>query len=334
MLRPLWALVLGTTVLSGLPGCRSCSRSSDDGCGPGANEPPHRESITPFRDAGIPFPVIVPQPQIDPLLWPLASGDKKATSILQPPLPDGPILDPKEMPGAGPVPPIQPIVAEKPALKPEPLVEALRCVLENRPDEALVHLKGYDPSTQELFIRLLPPMALLSHKTIDKLSPAEIASLHEQLQSLVVALRPRTELTIGKMCFCEWIKSYGVYKPVADNHVFQAGLPGQPGELVQLYVELQNFCSECRPPFHETRFSSYVEITDANGKWWWRHRFDDRKQPLRSLSELHDFFNNYSFHVPHIPPGAYTLTIQVADETLPDQRRVTKKSLPMTVRAP
>jgi hypothetical protein len=35
-----------------------------------------------------------------------------------------------------------------------------------------------------------------------------------------------------------------------------------------------------------------------------------------------------------VPPGQYTLTVQVVDETLPDQPRSVKKSLPMTVRGP
>jgi hypothetical protein len=151
----------------------------------------------------------------------------------------------------------------------------------------------------------------------------------------MATLRPRTELSIGKMCFCEWIKSYGVYKPVANNHVFQAGMPGQPGELVQLYVELTNFCSEHHESYHETRLSSSVELFDKQGTKVWYYRFDDRKQPFRSLSPLHDFFNNYSFHLPReVPPGDYTLTIQVVDETVPGQPRTAKKSLPMSVRGP
>jgi len=351
MIRPFSAFVLATSLLSALPGCRWL-RACDPCPGPADNPPPAFEDPKKDNPLGV---TKLPDPMDLP--GPLSLDGKKTTSVLQPPPEDDPSHEahdraqanapppPDAPPPDGPrpdlprsdgPPAIQPVVAEKPAPpRSEPLLDALRCMLDNHPDEALQHLKHYDAATQELFIRLLPPMALLSHKTLDKLSPPEVAALHEQLQGLITALRPRTELTIGKMCFCEWIKSYGVYKPVAADHVFQAGTSGQPGELVQLYVELQNFCSERREPYHETRLSSVVELFDKSGKPAWYYRFDDRKQPFRSLSPLHDFFNNYSFHLPRdVPPGTYTLTITVVDETLPDQPRSAKKSLSMTVRAP
>ena len=66
------------------------------------------------------------------------------------------------------------------------------------------------------------------------------------------------------------------------------------------------------------------EPPDAKPLWY--YRFDDQKQPVKSRTQLHDFFSYYWFTVPHIPPGTYTLTFQVADETSPDRRRVTSKS--------
>ncbi len=253
-------------------------------------------------------------------------NDQKPTSLLQPALP-GASLEP--MPGLPPVTGRNLVPAKK-----EPLVEALGCVLDNRPNEALDHLQIYDRATQELFLRLLPLLAQITHKSFDQLSPAEVAVLYDQLQSLLVTLRPRTELVIGKMCFCEWVKSYGLYQSLPKDHVFQAGTDCQPGELVQLYVELPNVTSEWRDPYHETRLASSVEIADAKGQKVGIPGLHDRKQPLRSLTRMNDYFNIYSFHMPHLAPGVYTLTLQVTDETRPDQRRVARKALNLTVTNP
>lgn len=212
----------------------------------------------------------------------------------------------------------------------EPIVEALRSILEGKHNEALTHLRKYDQPTQELFLRLLPVVAQLSKKSLDYLSPAEVAVLNEQLQALLTSLRPRTELTIDRMCFCEWVKGYGEYRPLAEGHVFQAATPSRPGELVQLYIELRNVASELRGEYFETRLTSTVEIHDPRTDKKWPLRFNE-KEPFRTRTLLNDFFNVYSFHVPHLPPGTYSLIIQIADETRPDLRRVARRALEFRV---
>lgn len=217
----------------------------------------------------------------------------------------------------------------------EPVIDAFQCILDGRHNEALDHLRKYDQGTQEIFLRLLPAMALMTQKTLDQLSAPEIAVLHEQLQSLLVSLRPRTDLQIDKMCFCEWVKAYGIYKPLPEGYGFLAKTSSRPGELVQLYVQLRNFSSEFSNGFYTTRLSSKVEIrpqgADPASEPIWFFNYDDGKQPLRCRTLLNDYFNNYSFYVPNIPPGTYALTVQVADETRPDQRRVARKSVEFRV---
>ena len=233
-------------------------------------------------------------------------------------------------------PPLEPTpaqttpVADSPG-KREPLVDALQCIIEERHHDALKHLQKYDQATQEVFLRLLPVLALMTHKSIDQLSVPEVAVLHEQLQSLAITLRPRSKLAIDKICFCEWVKAYGIYKPLPENHAFVGSAPNRPGELVQLYVELRNFASEFKGGYHTTRLASTVEIRDQKGDRVWFYRFADGKQPLRSHTLLHDYFNNYRFSVPPMPAGTYTLTIQVTDETRPDQPRTAAKSLEFRV---
>lgn len=219
-----------------------------------------------------------------------------------------------------------------PITKREPLAEALQCILENRHDEALAHLQAYDAPTQDLFLRLLPALSILSKKKLTELTAAEVSVLHEQLYSLLGTLRPRTPLTIDKACFCEAVVNYGNYKPLSEGHAFAAPSVQRPGELVQLYVELRNFASELRLGAFETRLSSSVEICDSRGELVWSYRFEDEKQPIRSRTQLHDLHNNYTFHVPkNLPPGNYRLTIQVVDETTPESRRVARQTLDFRV---
>jgi hypothetical protein len=219
----------------------------------------------------------------------------------------------------------------------ESLLEAFRCILKDRPQEALDYLKNFDAATQDMFLHLFPAMAQLSQKPLDKLNPEEVGVLQNHLEGLLESLRPRAELEISRICYCEWIKAFGVYKPLPETHLFHASSQAQPGELVWIYVELRNFCSELHDLYHETRLSSSVAIRDPrnpNGPPIWYYRFDDRKQPpMRSRAPLHDYFNKFSFYVPHIPPGVYTLTIEIADETRPERRRVAHKSLEFRVTA-
>ena len=150
-------------------------------------------------------------------------------------------------------------------VKHEPLAEALNCFLDNKHDEALRHLQAYDAETQDLFLRLLPALSILSKKKLTDLSAAEVAVLHEHFYSLVGTLRTRTPLIIDKCCFCEWVKVYGDYKPLPEGHAFAAATANHPGELVQLYVELRNFANELRQGWFVTRYSSSIEICDSAG---------------------------------------------------------------------
>jgi len=232
---------------------------------------------------------------------------------------------PKELPPLASAPPAN-------AVKREPLADALQCILENKHDEALRCLSAYDAETQEVFLGLLPTLSILSKKKLTELSVAAVSVLHEQLYSLIGTLRPRTPLAIAKVCYCEWVKGYGNYKPLPEGYAFAAPAANRPGEMVQLYVELRNFVNTSRHGAFETRFSSSVEICDGRGELVWSYRFEDEKQPIRSRTPLNDWYNNYSFYVPKsLPPGVYRLTIQVTDETVPESRRVARQSLEFRV---
>jgi hypothetical protein len=321
--RPAIGAVLAALLL---PGCALFGPSFPHSSSPATKKDPFKDEeisksfiVPPVQNQKTPFPPPkFPLPEYERSRDLEIAGIESPTTAAPPPLPE-----PRN---------VKPTPAEI-VIKREPLTEALQCMLDNKHDDALRHLQTYDADTQELFQRLLPAMSLLSKKKLSDLSAAEIAVLHEQLYSLVGTLRPRTALEIGKMCFCEWVKEYGNYKPLPEAYAFAAASPNRLGESVLLYVELRNFASELRQGAYETRLSSSIEICDSRGEMVWTNGFDDR--PVRRRTQLHDLHNPYSFHVPKgMPPGTYRLTIQVTDVTLPGSQRTARQSIEFRVTPP
>jgi hypothetical protein len=188
-----------------------------------------------------------------------------------------------------------------------PLVTALRCFLEKQPEEALEALSHYDKANQDLLLGLLPLAARLTEKDLVKANAEELAHVVNQLDSLLVPLRARATLTLDKMCFCRRIEKYGVYDPLPEGHWFHMGEP------VQVYVELQNVSSRVEGDTYVSQLASSVEIHDPDNRIVWHQGFGDRDRRDVSHTLRHDYFNNYRFCVPEIPPGQYTLWIRVDD---------------------
>jgi hypothetical protein len=142
---------------------------------------------------------------------------------------------------------------------------------------------------------------------------------------------PRAELLIDKMVYCERITDFGRYVPLENNHVFHRSTNERAGDLVQVYVELSNLASLKKPGTNhfESKVHSTVDIQAVNAKdIGWDYNFHDEGRVIHSQTQRHDFYNNYSFYVPHIPPGRYVLTIHITDcET----QRQTHRSLPFLV---
>jgi len=223
-------------------------------------------------------------------------------------------------------------VPEPPAEKEEPLVSALRYLLNNQPKEAVKDLESFDGTKQDLFMRLLAALATLHEKSVDQLSPDEKAALENQLQGLEVALRNPSELIIAKLCLCERIGGYGQYKPVPDGHVFQAGTPGNPwgGELVKVYVELRNITWVPRDSYYVAALHGTIRIRDAEGLVW-SYNLRNREPALEKVEQPRsDWFRSYDFFVPNMAPGKYTLTIEVADE-MHQPHRLAQKSVEFVV---
>ncbi|GIW78608.1 MAG: hypothetical protein KatS3mg105_0415 [Gemmatales bacterium] len=239
----------------------------------------------------------------------------KRTSLL--PVPDreeygidgeiGPPAPPTRLPQA-------PEASGAPPEKPEnPTVKALRCYLENCPEEAEATLAEFPPQYRELLACLLP---LVAHLTTSEVTPNDPQKdgLLEQLKELLVAPEPeeRKELDITTMCFCRRIETFGVYEPLPADYSFRAG------ELVHVYVEVKNFTSLEEKTtegerYFTTRLTGRAEISDETGQVVWTQDFQ-RERPDLSRTTRHDYFDHYQFCLPDLPTGTYSLWIRVTDE--------------------
>jgi len=249
------------------------------------------------------------------------STEVPADVVAGPPVPTPAPLLPFPMtafhsPDTLPVP--SPTVAEEssepPPPKPEdPVVELVRCYREKRTAEVTALLQQFDPSRREILQAMLPNLSKLADKRNDPPGPKDWATLLDQQDQLGVKLCSRAALTLDRVSFCRSIDGFGLYEPLAADHRFQAGSPGQSGELVQVYLELRHFACQLKGPFYETVLASTLEIRDGKRQVVWR--FDRPAKPSRSRTPRQDCFLNCHFEVPAIPPGDYVLCIQVKDLT-------------------
>jgi hypothetical protein len=199
----------------------------------------------------------------------------------------------------------------------EPLVVALRAYMQKRPADALEALGRYEKANQDMLLVALPFAARLTEGDIDKVSPREAAELADLVQGVEDRLRQRAALRIEKMLFCRQIDDFGEYVPrptVNGMPTFEGGAGDQPGETVRVYVELRNVSSKQRGDSYETRLAGSIELLDF--ELHTAYRFDFTPEQHRGKSARHDFFVNCSFSVPRkIPPGRYTLRVEVRDIT-------------------
>jgi hypothetical protein len=230
-----------------------------------------------------------------------------------------------------PLPPLPPAAPATSGLKPmpvqeskksvaadEPLVVALRAYLQKRPGDALDALAHYEKPNQDMLLVALPFAARLTEGNIDGVSPHEAAELADLLQGVEERLRRRAALHVEKMLFCRRIDDFGVYvprEPVNGIHTFEGGAGDQPGEPVQVYVELRNVSSKQHGDAYETRLAGSIELFDGLQRQS-AYRKDFAPELYRGRSTRHDFFVNCSFAVPRkLPPGRYTLRVEVRDIT-------------------
>ena len=224
--------------------------------------------------------------------------------------------------------PSLPDLGAEPKKEFEAAVLAFHLIFIGKQEEAIKVLSEYPDSTQEFFIRILPLMTQIARKSIDRLSSSETDILNNQLKGLEDFLRTRCGLHVSEMAYCKRIRAFGDFDPLPESHAFLAKTDNRPGDLVQLYVELKNFAStKTREGEYVTKLACSLELKDTHGTKVWSHAFDKSETTIRRSACVNDYHGNYSFYVPALPVGTYQLTMQIVDETIPEHRRVARRSL-------
>jgi hypothetical protein len=244
--------------------------------------------------------------------------------------PDPPRPPPAPEPSRGEV-----TLASAAARPDPPLVGALRCLLEKHPpEEALAFLDGYDVADREQLWGLLQLVARRGE--LRRATPQEVARALDQLEALAREMRPRAALVLEKLCFCRpfSVDNFGLYEPLEEGHPFRAAAPGYPGERVQVYAEVRNLAGRPVGDHVETVLKGKLEIR-AGGSGPPIKEIDLGCLD-RSRSPRRDFFVNFHFDTPRLPPGSYTLWVEVKDVTpAPDGSarppRVARRSLDFQV---
>jgi hypothetical protein len=198
------------------------------------------------------------------------------------------------------------------------VVVALRSLLDKRPaEEALAPLERYDPAERELLGDMLWLAAHLGERDLARATPRQVAAAIERLEAVEEALRSRAALVLDKLSFCSAIDNFGAFTPLEDGHTFHAAAPGCPGERVKVYAEVRNLTSWPVGDHFETVLKGTLEIYDGRHRQP-VHTYDGKNFTCTSPSRTprRDFFVNFHFDVPpQLPPGSYTLWVQVTDIT-------------------
>jgi hypothetical protein len=243
---------------------------------------------------------------------PTVAAPKEALPPFVPPTPPADTASDKPAP-AEPAPAVAAKAADEP-----PLVAALRCCLDKRPADAVSRLTGYEKTNQELLLCVFSLAARLSE---GRLEPQDIAVVLEELNSVMVPLRSQAALTIDKLCFCKRIFTFGIYDPCPPDQRFR------PGQVAYIYAEVRNCSSRKieRAPgktVYDIELSSTAVIEDyAGNRVWPEEIVFKREKPDESRTPRQDYFDNYHFVVPDLPPGAYKLWVQIEDVGTRPSRR-------------
>jgi hypothetical protein len=228
------------------------------------------------------------------------------------------------------------IQASAPAPRQDPpLIATLRAYLEQDEQAAARHLESGSLANAELMRSLLPLVVRASQQELDRSRPEEVQARLLEYQELTRRLQARLGLTLSKLCFCrKKPEGFGLYDELPWNCTFEAGVDGQPGEKVLVYVELKNFISKQRGATYEIAFAGAVEIRDMQGRSVAKISFPTVSE--RTLSLKQDCFVAFQFHVPpQVPPNRYTMWVEVRDVLARgDQLHVARRSLDFRIVEP
>ena len=203
---------------------------------------PAVEAMPRSKTDGVPATLILPSigpPPIMPI--PPATGpvigssvhEAKASPISAPPISAPPIEVPAPEPPSAP-PPTPATSPTPPTPADSPLLMAVRAFQANRPNEAVEHLKAYDPATQKILLSLMPAIVRLTEGKLQQMKPEEMDLILDQRQGDADA-PAGASLQASNVRLCREVHTFAHVEGYAPTHVFR------PGDVVHLYMELANY---------------------------------------------------------------------------------------------
>jgi hypothetical protein len=280
------------------------------------------------------FAALVPAPgQAVPLNPPADRPTAVATAARPAPVepPAGAVAPPEVAPAPPAPPPTRQASADAPLLGPDPaglrppasappLLLALQAHLDDRPEAAAEHLRGFGRPNQELLTHLLPAVAAARHADLGGHGSKGTAALARQLAAATELVAEAAPLAIRKAVFVSKVEMFGRYEPMPAGHRFLAG-----GRGCMLYLELENAPSlpVALPgggAGYVTRLDGTARIHDAAGQAV-EQPDEQTGRPTTAVrfavtetarSPLRDVYGLYEFPLPS-RPGRYTLTVELRD---------------------
>jgi hypothetical protein len=309
IIRPQWPVLKGT-----LPLVEPTETPAPTPAAESALPPPNAlltpTERTPETTAPDPPPVRPSPPALPPGVIGTNLYQSNAAPVDVPPAKD-----------AGPIPMTPWVEQTAPQRDDSPLLLAVRAFQMNKPDEAVAHLRAYDPQSQQLLLSLLPALVRLSDGKLDQMKPEEMDLLLEQLTKAPSLLRSRASLQANNVRLCREVHNFAHVDPFPARHQFR------PGDIVYLYMELTNFSCTPDPKVGYTiTLASNLELRDSAGQVVWRA--DPKEIPDIVSTPPHDYYRNYRLCIPNVPPGTYTLHVKTTDRPT---GRVLSKAIEMNI---
>jgi hypothetical protein len=173
-------------------------------------------------------------------------------------------------------------------------------------DEAVAEIESLPGSQREAFKHLMFGLGVWLSPDESRRVPLRGAKVLRSLREASRELAASSKLEIKNLVFCERVDYYGWYTEF-PRYEFQ------PRQQVILYVEIENFAAEYKPPAgYETELHGSYEILDASGQIVASRQLPPDREVCRNYRR--DYFLAYRIYLPEqIAPGRYRLELTIED---------------------
>jgi len=173
-------------------------------------------------------------------------------------------------------------------------------------DEAVTAVESLPASQREAYKHLMFGLGIWLSPDESRRVALRAAKVLRSLREATRELAASSKLEIKNLVFCERVDYYGWYTEF-PRYEFQ------PRQQVILYVEIENFAAEYKPPAgYETELHGSYEILDGSGQIVASRQLPPDREVCRNYRR--DYFLAYRIYLPDaIAPGRYRLELTIED---------------------